>query len=651
MAQTINADNGVISGSTGLKFTADTTGILALQTASTTRVTVDASGNVGIGVTPSASETSGGSLYFSSALISSAASGAATIAYNSTGNSKYVATGFASQYYQLSGTHVWRTASSGTAGAAITFTQAMTLDASGNLGIGVTPSAWVSAFKATQVGNRAAFYASATNAGVGNNHYYNGTNFIYIATAAASTYEQSAGVHSWYNAPSGTADNTITFTQAMTLDASGNLGIGSTSSFDISPTGTGQYPQLATWSTSNTISQAWGYYGGANTSAANLVFIKSRSSTIGTNTAVVSGDQTGTIIFRGADGTNYKNVANIQTAVDGTVSAGIVPGRLTISTTNTGGTLTERMRIDSAGNVGIGTISPSSYGLLTVLSTTAGSAKINITDNSAGAAAPLLQFGVNSSNGFNTSDAARVWTTASASNIASLNFSAYNTAAPSTAQMVLNAGNLGVGVSPSYKLHVYGAGSTASNPSTSANTGATIAIQDSGALSGNGGMIQFGASQGYFAGIKGYITDGATNSTGDLIFATRTSTADATLTERMRINAVGSSVFSGLIYHTAATAVTAAGTTQGTATALTTEINHVTNVGASTGVRLPTPASAGLRIFIRNGGVDTLNVYPHSTGNIAGTGVNAAISLDLGTTLEFIAFDTTNWYIPSAVLS
>jgi hypothetical protein len=35
-------------------------------------------------------------------------------------------------------------------------------------------------------------------------------------------------VHSWYNAPSGTAGNTITFTQAMTLDASGNLLLGTT---------------------------------------------------------------------------------------------------------------------------------------------------------------------------------------------------------------------------------------------------------------------------------------------------------------------------------------------------------------------------------------------------------------------------------------
>ena len=49
MANTINGDDGVISGSAGLKSTADATGILALQTNGTAAVTVDTSQNVGIG--------------------------------------------------------------------------------------------------------------------------------------------------------------------------------------------------------------------------------------------------------------------------------------------------------------------------------------------------------------------------------------------------------------------------------------------------------------------------------------------------------------------------------------------------------------------------------------------------------------------------
>jgi hypothetical protein len=97
-----------------------------------------------------------------------------------------------------------------------------------NLGLGVTPSAW-SAVKGLQVLN-AGFYGFSTNiSGVTANAYYN-SGWKYIASSATATqYEQSNGSHVWYQAPSGTAGNAITFTQAMTLDASGNLGIGITS--------------------------------------------------------------------------------------------------------------------------------------------------------------------------------------------------------------------------------------------------------------------------------------------------------------------------------------------------------------------------------------------------------------------------------------
>ena len=49
MAATINADNGVSSGSAGLKSSADSSGVLQLQTNGTAAVTVNTSQNVGIG--------------------------------------------------------------------------------------------------------------------------------------------------------------------------------------------------------------------------------------------------------------------------------------------------------------------------------------------------------------------------------------------------------------------------------------------------------------------------------------------------------------------------------------------------------------------------------------------------------------------------
>jgi hypothetical protein len=47
--------------------------------------------------------------------------------------------------------------------------------------------------------------------------------FSYIASAGASRYNVQAGTHAWFIAPSGTAGNAISFTQALTLDANRNL--------------------------------------------------------------------------------------------------------------------------------------------------------------------------------------------------------------------------------------------------------------------------------------------------------------------------------------------------------------------------------------------------------------------------------------------
>jgi hypothetical protein len=98
----------------------------------------------------------------------------------------------------------------------------------GNVGIGVTPSAW-SGYTALQIGTRASLATTGAATSVVQNAYNNGTNWIYLANSYASRYNQVSGQHEWYYAVSGTAGNTATFTQAMTLDSSGNLGIGTAS--------------------------------------------------------------------------------------------------------------------------------------------------------------------------------------------------------------------------------------------------------------------------------------------------------------------------------------------------------------------------------------------------------------------------------------
>lgn len=77
--------------------------------------------------------------------------------------------------------------------------------------------------------------------------------------------------------------------------------------------------------------------------------------------AIVQDDDSLFSIFTGGfDGTDYATAAAIRSFVDATPGSNDMPGRLVFLTTPDGsGTLAERMRIDSSGNVGIGTTSPS----------------------------------------------------------------------------------------------------------------------------------------------------------------------------------------------------------------------------------------------------------------------------------------------------
>jgi hypothetical protein len=91
-----------------------------------------------------------------------------------------------------------------------------------------------------------------------------------------------------------------------------------------------------------------------------LVFGKTRGTTVGANTVVASDDSLGQVVFQGSDGTELVTAATITGAVDGTPGANDMPGRLVFSTTPDGASSpTEKMRINSTGQLLVGTTSDS----------------------------------------------------------------------------------------------------------------------------------------------------------------------------------------------------------------------------------------------------------------------------------------------------
>jgi len=107
----------------------------------------------------------------------------------------------------------------------------LNLDSAGNLGLGVTPSAWLSGYKVFEMPQLSLFSGGGGGGFLLGNAYLNSSaQFIYkVSGLAAASYNNQGGSHVFSIAPSGTAGSAISFTQAMTLDNAGNVGIGTSS--------------------------------------------------------------------------------------------------------------------------------------------------------------------------------------------------------------------------------------------------------------------------------------------------------------------------------------------------------------------------------------------------------------------------------------
>ena len=115
-------------------------------------------------------------------------------------------------------------------------TERMRIDALGNVGIGVVPdTTWLSTRTALQVGGSGCLFgreAAGTGGDIrlGENVYqHSGGSYRRISGDEVSMYSQTNGTHTFGVAGSSTDNSTISFTDAMHIDNSGNVGIGTTS--------------------------------------------------------------------------------------------------------------------------------------------------------------------------------------------------------------------------------------------------------------------------------------------------------------------------------------------------------------------------------------------------------------------------------------
>ena len=242
------------TSTTAYKVTADTTGTLVFQTGATptTAMTLGSDQSVTFAGTPTYSGgtangvlylngskaiTSGSALTFDGTALASTGSGTQSLTVTSSATASYIQTTGAGTV----NARLQSNASNATIGTLsnhnfLVQTNATTIgtfDTSGNFGLGVTPSTWSAGLSAIQLNTSGSISSGLSGNGtyLAQNWYYNSAS-KYVGNGYALLYEQnkSTGLHVWYNSANNSsgAGASLTFTQAMTLDASSNLGVGTT---------------------------------------------------------------------------------------------------------------------------------------------------------------------------------------------------------------------------------------------------------------------------------------------------------------------------------------------------------------------------------------------------------------------------------------
>jgi len=179
----------------------------------------------------------------------------------------------------------------------------------------------------------------------------------YAIGLLAGTGSQDAYVYQRANAPLIFGTNNA---ERLRIDSSGRLLVGTSTARLISSVFLGGGGAIAELQVEGTALAMGSFASNRNDEFGPfLALVKSRGTAAGSFTLVSNGDGIGALSFNGTDGSAALVGAAISAFVDGTPGANDMPGRLVFSTTADGASSpTERMRIDSSGNVGIGTSTP-----------------------------------------------------------------------------------------------------------------------------------------------------------------------------------------------------------------------------------------------------------------------------------------------------
>jgi len=154
----------------------------------------------------------------------------------------------------------------------------------------------------------------------------------------------------------------------------------------------------------------------------------------------------------------------------------------------------------------------------------------------------------------------------------------------------------------------------------------------------------------------GALNGAATSATSATTAGTVTTAAQGNITSVGTLTSLNSSgnitapsyiANTGYFVRSVSASVSAAGSTQGTGTVLTTEFNRVSTVSSGQGVVLPV-ATAGMAIVIVNSSANTLLVYPAAAAAINSLATNTGYSHVTLATLQYIAISSTQWYTVGA---